>query len=407
MLFKYNHPEMFCDEKEPDYETHNGKIIIYGAGINGALILALLKKRGIEITCFADSDMRKVGSIFHGYMVISRVELVNKYRDYVIIISPYIQGALFKDLSADGCKNLYDCAPLFLEFDTDDISSYIPEKVDVFHCVQTFLNRRSYANHALTVVVTERCTLKCRECMAFIPYIKNPIDYNFDKLCETLDHILPTGEFPDIYLEGGEALLHNNFIEIVQKLLSFPEVHHIWLITNGTIMPSEEILQVLRNERIIIWISDYGNHSSKMTDLKRVLSQNAIANHSTVQHWYQVTKAFSYRRSAQEDQQIFVDCCKGLQGMNPFLINGRIYRCQFHARSEELGIIPFIAADSVDVYSEPEKLKQDLQTFFIRKNYMDACKYCCGRGYSSIEVPVAEQIVGELAPLPRINKDII
>lgn len=403
MLYKYDHPEYFSNIPQPDYKSASGNIVIFGAGVNGAMVLALLKKRGIEIFCFADDDERKIGTEYFGYRVISRVELSERYSDSIIIITPYILGTIFEKMKKEGIEKAYDCVPLFLEFEMDDVRKYVSFKYDIYHCIQTFLNKRSTINHALTVVITERCSLKCRECMAFAPYYSRPRDYDYKELCSSLDRVLPTGLFPNIYLEGGEPFLHSDFRKIISKLISFNEVEHIWVITNGTIVPDEETLDFLMSPKVIIWISDYGKTSVKMKELKELFRSRKIEHHSTTQHWYQVTRAQNYKRTDGTVQEVYDTCCKGLDGVNPFLIKGRIYRCQFHARSEEFGVIPVCEADSVDVFTDQETLKKRLIKFFSRKTFMAACRYCCGRGYSSIEVPVAEQVTGELPPLEKMR----
>lgn len=411
MIYKYDHPEYFVNILQPDYEKISGNIVIYGAGVNGAILLALLKKKNIDILCFVDDDIRKSETEYFGYPVLSREKLHQLNSDVVIFITPYISGTLFEKLRAAGYQEVYDCSPLFLEFEIDEVKDYISPILDVFHCVQTFLNKRSYinnittVNHALTVVITERCTLSCRECMAFVPYYQNPTDYNYDELSIALDNILPTGVFPDIYLEGGEPFLHKDFHKILAKLISFKEVKHIWIITNGTIVPPEEILQSLITPKIIVWISDYGKNSYRMEELKEILRLKGIAHHSTTQHWYKVTKAYKYNRSDEATQELYDSCCKGLYAMNPFLIKGRIYRCQFHARTEEFGIIPKSYSDSIDILHDKESLKNRLEAFFFSKHYLEACKYCTGRGFSSVEVPVAEQTDGKLMHLQKIDID--
>lgn len=411
MIYKYEHPEYFSNIPQPDYEKYNGKIVIFGAGVNGAILLALLKKKNIDTLCFVDDDIRKCGTEYFGYPVLSREKLYELYNDVVILVTPYIAGTIFEKLRDAGYQEVYDCSPLFLEFDMEEVKEYISPILDVFHCVQTFLNKRSYinnittVNHALTVVITERCTLSCRECMAFVPYYEKPADYSFNELSIALDNILPTGVFPDIYLEGGEPFLHKDFQKILAKLISFKEVKHIWIITNGTIVPSEEILKSLITPKVIVWISDYGKNSYKMGELKEILRIKGITHHSTTQHWYKVTNAYKFNRSNEATQEVYDSCCKGLHAMNPFLIKGRIYRCQFHARTEEFGIIPKCCSDSIDALHDKESLKDRLQSFFFRKDYLEACNYCTGRGYTSVEVPVAEQTDGKLMHLQKINMD--
>lgn len=402
MLYRYENAHLFNNLPQPDYSAESGNIILYGAGVNGAIALQILLKKGIKICAFADSDERKHGTTFCQHPVISLSEMKNNYADAIIIVTPYIKGKLFESLREEGFIKIYDVAPLFVEFETDDIV-YFPWKIDIIHAVTTFLEKRAGIGHrALTIMITEKCTLRCKECMAFIPYFNSPMEYDFQKLSQAIRCVLPTGLFSEVYLEGGEALLHKNLPEIIELILNFKEIKRIRIITNGTIIPNKQVIRILKNPKIVIWISDYGDLSAKKEELKKIASENGITCYSTTQHWYAVTRAKKYARSDSMTLEIFNNCCKGLDGLNPFLINGRIYRCQFHAQNEQLGIIPANIEDSISVFDNTENLKDRLVKFFLQGTFIDACRYCMGRGYLSEEVPVAEQLSGEFLPLEKI-----
>ena len=402
MIFRYDHPEKFMDLSQPNYTQASGNIILYGAGVNGAIVMRLLEKRGVRIIGFTDSDARKHGTKCFGYNIISPREMRDRYPDAVVIVTPYVKGRLFEDLQAAGHREVYDCAPLLLEFNIDDVRDAVPPIVDIFHAVQGFLNRRA-RRHALTVVITERCTLRCRECQAFIPYYENPVDYDFAELRADFRRVFSLDIFPNVYLEGGEPMLHRDFQHIIEELVSYDSVERLWVITNGTIVPEDNVLRILKNPKIIVWISDYKEHSYNINKLKEQLRLNEVVHHSTTQHWYAVTQAQAYDRNEAANQLVYDDCCKGLDMLNPFLMRSRIYRCQFHASSEIFGVLPVCEDDSVDISKESNTLRKEINALLSRKNYLEACRYCCGRGFASIEVPVAEQMTGNLPSLKKMR----
>jgi hypothetical protein len=53
-------------------------------------------------------------------------------------------------------------------------------------------------------------------------------------------------------------------------------------------------------------------------------------------------------------------------------------------------------------YDEVELCKQ-INEFYTREKFIQACRYCRGRGYIGEKIPIAEQAVGELPPLPKFT----
>lgn len=58
---------------------------------------------------------------------------------------------------------------------------------------------------------------------------------------------------------GGEPFLYPHLQEIVEYLIGQKKVLGIMLITNSTIMPAPQVLELLRNPKVFVEISDYGH----------------------------------------------------------------------------------------------------------------------------------------------------
>lgn len=74
---------------------------------------------------------------------------------------------------------------------------------------------------------------------------------------------------------GGEPFLYPNLKEILEYLLAQKKVLGIMLITNSTLLPKPEVLELLKNPKILVEISDYG-HLEKMSRLIQVLEEKDI-----------------------------------------------------------------------------------------------------------------------------------
>ena len=116
--------------------------------------------------------------------------------------------------------------------------------------------------------ITERCTLKCKLCIAFIPYHVNPRDLTIDEISTILERYFSIVSSVDYFcLTGGEPLMHPDLLTIFNMLLPYySQINKATdITTNGTLDFKEEVIQFLKKhkERVRVIISDYGKVSPK------------------------------------------------------------------------------------------------------------------------------------------------
>ena len=162
-------------------ETKKSKLIVYGTGAVGEIAYYALKSWGREPDFFCDHDPNK--RQFFNIDVLQPEELTN-IKDVVIIIAfkDFLRSAV-RILRQQGISNYYSMLDLIgLDIDKSLLSI----------SAQEFLVRKGnydeLLNHAeddnwiciqhLELVVTERCTLMCKDCSALIPYYKQASDFD-------------------------------------------------------------------------------------------------------------------------------------------------------------------------------------------------------------------------------------
>jgi threonine dehydrogenase-like Zn-dependent dehydrogenase len=415
MHYKYPFADKFKDLPRPDFHAHSGNLILYGAGVNGLIAAVLLQKMGVEYICFADSDKRKWDTEYMGKPVISPHELKERYPDAAIMVTPYHLRPVYKQLREMGYKTLFDCLHLFLEFDTEDIEPllpkqrYLPGQFPI--AINNYLRKLSEfhvyglgGNRGLTIFVTERCTLRCKHCINFIPYYTSPKDCDFNTLSTALNLLFNTGRFAYVNIEGGEIFLYKHLAKLVDILASFPDVEQIFPITNATILPDSGMLNSFHNKKVIVRISNYNENSYKFLELTKLFDRNDISYNATLQQWSRFDVK-QFNRSEEENQKLFENCCKS--DGNPNLVHGKLYRCAFAPHLENLGVLPHSPQDCVDLtataYDEVDLCKK-VDELYAREKFIQACCYCEGRTYAGEKIPIAEQAVGKLPPLPNFCK---
>ena len=416
MVYKYRHPEYFDGIELPDFRQHSGNIVLFGAGGNGAIALALLEKMNVEVICFCDNNEKKWGTEYFGYLVISPNEMKEKYPEASVIVTPNIFHTIYEQLKGIGYAKVYDCAALFLEFDTAIVVDYMPDyfkgdvnrfnmSMDIYLRKTSNYHRGENLSRGLTVCVTERCTLRCLNCLSFMPYYKNPVDCDWNKMDIALDRLLGTGKYGFVFIEGGEILLYNNLHKLINKLTGHPNVESVAPTTNGTLLFNDETLHSLKHEKIYVRLDDYDNLSTKTEELKKLLEKNNVKHAVMLEKWCLCAEVKEHNRTEQENQEVFENCCKCQ--VSPYLLHGKLYACPYMAHTYNLGVLPIVEDDYIDLLEEPYEeisFTKKINDYFNRKHYFDACKYCNGRSYKTEEVPIAEQVVGELPQLVKIVK---
>lgn len=112
----------------------------------------------------------------------------------------------------------------------------------------------------IDTVITSRCTLKCKNCNMFIGHAPTQFDIELNRLKNNFDIFFESVDYVYEYtLLGGEPFLHKNIAEIISYLGGKygNKIGQINLITNGTILPSEEVINLLKKFQITVHISDY------------------------------------------------------------------------------------------------------------------------------------------------------
>jgi len=400
MIYQYAHPEYFRDWDKPNFERLVNPLILWGAGKIGGAAAHCLKKRGIEYTAFCDIAKDKWGTQFCGHEVISPKELQKRYPNAVVMISAVFHNNIYDLLWKMNYKEIYDCSSLFMEIDFSDYDFWASKEYMIRNVEQylaAVLEQKTSCGRIdqIFLNITTRCSLRCRDCSLFIPYVVSPCDYPADDIISDFTKVLNAlGHVRIVNFYGGEPLLHPDLASMIHSLKNETRIDRISIITNGTILPSDEIFKAMQDEkRFMVRISDYGEISRKLHELIKALDLYGIpyevANYT---YWDRPsTIAFSHDN---EEQLItkFRHCtsCNVL-----FLINRKGYLCSTGSAVCNMGQFPDSPSNYIDLLDDqyfPEKLD-----YFVKRprkgEYMNACHYCSGNHCVQFEdkVPVAVQ----------------
>ena len=249
---------------------------------------------------------------------------------------------------------------------------------------------------------TERCSMRCKDCSNLMQYYEKPKNYDSDDLIKWVKALLTVyDEIFELRLIGGEPFMYPDMEKVLSALIDIDRIRVITFYTNGTIVPSDKLLDMMTTPKVGFCITDYGKLSKNLDRLIEKLDEKKIiydVHDSGL--WTRCSIIKKMDRTQAELKNLFEDCCaKNLYT----ILNGRLYRCPFMANAMNLNAIPDIVEDYVDILSlEGKKDSRDEVSRFMDKTCWPSCDYCQGRLFDAGEI---EPAIQASAPVPYEKHD--
>ncbi len=372
------------DEIGKRFEAIN-KIYIYGAGAGGGIDAAvLLKGIGADVV-FVDRN-KAAQKKYLNIDVITHEQLEMNNNNSIIVLSMglFNTGLILKQLELKGYvygKNLFDIKS-FLGFYIYIIALYKYKK-----CIMLDGG----------VMAIYRCSLKCKNCMGGFPYMSNPPQVSLaqfkkdaDIYFNNIDYTLSFG------LGGAEIMMCKNLDAYIEYVME-NYAHQIWkfsFLTNGTILPAKNIIELLKRYQIDVVVSNYSsvkNWEDKFQKLKAVMNENGV-HVRTIDYENWINMGWT-ENTYKEDIGDLFDIC----GMQCRVVHdGKLNYCIHGMTSNEAIFHADITDDEFDLLSNDSRKKYQLVEYhlgFNKNGDLKMCHYC--NGYININnktVSVAKQL---------------
>lgn len=352
------------------------QIYIYGTGPRGKLCYERLAFLNCTIG-FIDGNTKKRKIGFMGLPVfgIEQIDALKKEHSLIIIAAgPTSEGMIAKTL-------------LFYGF--------IPESD--FYYMDSFINAylqiyAMYAHNKLMVnlypqSVTERCSLKCVHCNHSLPYLKNPVNFKKEEFIADLDLFFSHVDY--IYsadFVGGEPFVHPDFYGMMKYAAEHyrSRMFRMLFVTNGTIVPSDEILELMKEYNIQFWFSDYRTNVPQIQHsveafLQRVEKSGVTILRNELETWSDYALGNADIKFANEEEKIrYFDYCG-----TPcrYMRNGRLYYCTSDRMAQRAGLVEEDCDSYLDLKTITPDRRMEILEFdlgFNTKGYLNTCTKCNG-----------------------------
>lgn len=246
-----------------------------------------------------------------------------------------------------------------------------------------------------TMVITQRCTLKCKLCLAFMPYYENPVDMTLSDVEKTLKSYFDIVDYVGIFsVTGGEPLMHKDIAKIMEMVFSYRNQIEdtIDMVTNGTIPIGEDLLQVLQDnkDKARIIVSNYGKDLSKNIDkvikaLEEWGINYRVQNYAGDDNWlfdgWVDFSDHSLKHDTPEKLRQQALRCIFRRGHYYVINDGELHPCSRSYWRMRTGVIPKNKEQYIDLLhaneEETEELKERLKSI-ENLEALNSCAYCNG-----------------------------
>lgn len=371
-----------------NFQKNIDRIFIFGAGILGGE-LQLILSSFFEVKGYIDNDESKQEHLYREKKVYSLYQYMKEFESGLIIIA--VSDMYYKDIKEQLEKNN--------KIENIDFYNYSYFMNEVLPIIVFYRFNMIYVN-LLQLSLTERCTLKCRKCAHACYNVSHEAeDFEIDDVKRTMDtcfsQIDRIGEF---VLIGGEPFLYHDLADVIEYIgKKYRDRMGIFSITtNGTLIPSDKLMEQCKRYNILVRISNYSkaipNLKKRYEELCAKLKLNGVSYILGDEEHEWIDYGFgSYDRGESCNlRAVFDKCktpCREIRG-------SRLYYCVM-ARSVSdnlnLGIGQDDYLDLNDIRDRKELL--DFQLGYLKKGYLDMCRYCRGNEAAMFPIPAAEQVI--------------
>lgn len=242
----------------------------------------------------------------------------------------------------------------------------------------------------VVISITDYCTLRCKECAAAIPYLKDRVCSDTEMVIKDIEKLLSNvDEMICIEFIGGEPLLHPELDKLIHYACKNDKIRMVELTTNATILPDKKLVDELKDDKVIIQISNYKNEVQKIDEFKELCSLNEIKlKILDMEKWYSYGNPIKKNRSRSELKYSYYYCNDS--SMCRTVYDGKLFVCgraaALYAMGKQIDDSSYLDIRNIELTGET------IKKFFMEKQWANACDFCdASRDFLKV-VAVAEQV---------------
>jgi uncharacterized Fe-S cluster-containing radical SAM superfamily protein len=232
----------------------------------------------------------------------------------------------------------------------------------------------------LEMFITTKCNLCCEACSNLIPNYKDARHIDKETIFKVLDKLMCNiDRLYRLKLHGGEVFLHPELSDIIEYVGKQHKILSFRLTTNGTIIPNQDILDLIKEFNFVVQISDYNLPNVKTNELIRILEEKNVRYVYLNNRMWRDMGWFGERESSRLRDCTISRCIS--------LLDGEIFICSRAAMMDKQRILN---SECVSVFQDRKSFQKELVLFYNALS-MNACLHCNGDTKFSPEIPAGIQ----------------
>ena len=362
------------------------ELVIYGFGKVAHDNIDFFKS-SFNIAYIVDSDKEKCNCEFKGISVKHVDDVKNDLKNYKIVIMTANRNAALvgEDLEKFGLKSGKDFCSME-QFLTEWFWNY-KKKVCLMEVHST---------------ITSRCTLKCKHCNMFMPYYKEHVDYTAKDILENLELLFRHVDYIVAYeILGGEPLINGELADMIRQIGDRygNRIGNIGIITNGTLLPDEQLIEISKKYNVKYDFSDYTDivDYKKRFDAAVKIVSDAGLRYSVNRSLRWCDFGFPVNNRMYDFDKVrehMLSCGPIFHGLN----DGKYYYCHVSWSADKAKLLKNVSDDYIDLRTldDDDRAKEAILEHSngnMAKGFVKLCKICGGCGNDNTEfVKAAEQM---------------
>ncbi len=344
---------------------------LFGAGDYGNQFWNIFS-REVQVRGYIDNDIVKQGTEINGTYCYSLEEIELKADEGIIVtMSQYARVKPIEQLKQMGYQR--------------NVDYFIMEEfISVYH---VYKNNLVYFTN-ISFLPSTACNLECKYCLNFNPYAKQfyvrpweDLVRDVDLFFSCVDHIML------FHVSGGEPMLYKHTADLIEYIdRNYGDrIDTLRTVTNGTIVPNDDILEKLSKCNVEITVDDYREavprFRERFDELICKLEEYNIRYYiNKVDSWIDLApERTDYSEWSEEQLENHRNRCN--QSWQE-LRAGRLYNCNYAAYATVAGIAGEQDLEEVyDLKQFTADKKKELVEFrlgYSTKGYTNFCRKCRG-----------------------------
>lgn len=358
---------------------------LFGAGDLGLKSYHILKNE-LNIIGFIDNDEKKWESNKYEKPVLPLIEAKIDKKTGIILTPGQMQRmSIYHELTSKGYKK-------------DEDFFVLEEFLGVYFSYK--YNKAYFYN--ISFLPSTVCNLKCEACLNFNAHAKSFYVRKWEDLIADVDLFFSCVDYILLFhVSGGEPLLYPriaDLIEYIDKKYG-DRIYQLRTVTNGTVVPSDKVLEKLSKSNVEITVDDYREavpqYNENFDNLIQKFEEFHIPHYiSKVDSWIDLEplKTNYSDWTERQLQEHFDKCCQSWQELR----DGKLFSCNYDAYATVAGINGEQKEEIFDLKSYSRERIKELIEFrlgYNEKGYTNLCKHC--RGFSvenTLIIPPARQV---------------